>query len=243
MAIVEKQKSFEEEIIELYTHSGFGKVLKSEIDSVVFHHVLIRELAAIDEKLLSGDGEPLYTSIDKRHISALSLKLRITESQVCRFLENDYLLYNKTSYSISAILLEIIKDATITAENIKDKKLRFYIANPILQKLIQVEIYKVGGIVDCSFNKDVISVDLFDCLKLLNFNEAAIKQIILDCIDESEIKALPAVNLLITQLQEKTIPEQIKSVVKGIAGRFLGDTGGEDAVDLVCRIFKMAIGR
>jgi hypothetical protein len=106
--------------------------------------------------------------------------------------------------------------------------------------LIQVEIYKVGGIVDCSFNKDVISVDLFDCLKLLNFNETTIKQIILDCIDDSELKSLPAVRLLIPQLQEKTIPEQIKSVVKGIAGHFLGQEGGEDAVNLVCKIFEFA---
>jgi hypothetical protein len=233
----------QEEIIAAYKRNGFGKVLKTEIDALVFHYVLIDELTVLDQKL-AGNGEPDYVNIDKRCIFQLSRALKIPETTVCRLLENDFLLHNKDGHSISGILLKIITKTNISPENIKNKKLQFYVANPILQRLIQVEVYNIGGIVDYSFSKDIISVDLVDCLKLLNLQDAEIDQIFRENLSKP-YPALPDVTDWLTALSDETnVKGDIKTVLKGIAGKLLDKCVGGDAAPAALRlvetIFKAA---
>ena len=148
-------------LVELYTRSGFGKVLKAEIDALVFHHLSSVKLAAMDAALVE-DGSINYFRINKRHIHELSLALRTSEQVVVRLLEQDYLTRRaaeKTNEktAVMRILFDITGSTGIKKENIKDGRLRFYVANPIVQKILQTEIYSIGGMVDCSFSRDILT--------------------------------------------------------------------------------------
>ena len=242
-------KSIQEDIIELYTRSGFGKVLKSEIDAVVFHHLLLEKLKVLDTKLIKN-GEIIYFLINKGHIRDLSLKFRLTEAAFTRLLENDFLLSlseSKEELIVNDILLEIISKTKISKENIKNGKLCFYMSNPIPRKILETALFKIGGIADYSFNRDLFIIELYDFLRLLKFSDDIeisrhIKDAVLNNI--SKYKPTDRDSKFLEDLEEKEIPEQLKTILKGaaghFAGKFIGEEASSEAVNLVERLLTSA---
>jgi hypothetical protein len=239
------------DLVNLYTRAGFGRVLKAEIDALVFHHLAIGRLAGMDVGL-AADRKINYFRINKRHIHALSLELRVTEAVVVRLLENDYLTRfadseNTEESYVPSILMGMIDSTKIKKENIKDGKLKFNVANPIVQKILQAEIFKIGGIVDCSFNKDIVSIELYDILRLLRFSDDdAISRQINDVLSGKVKDADPAgeEKKLLDELLRKPVSEQLKTMLKGgvtvVAKKILGEEGGDDAVGLTVRLINLA---
>jgi hypothetical protein len=250
-SIIPVENALGRALADLYIRAGFGKVLKAEIDALVFHHLALGILAGMDAGL-AVDGKIAYFNVNKRHIHALSLELRVTEAVVVRLLENDYLtqpvkLKTAEESYIPSILMDMIDSTKIKKENIKDGKLRFNVANPIVQKILQAEIFRIGGIVDCSFNKDIVIIELYDILRLLRFSEDdAIALQIKDVLSERIKDADPASEekKLLGALLHKPVVEQLKSILKGgateAAKKYLGEEGGDDAVGLVVRLINLA---
>jgi hypothetical protein len=238
-------------LIKLYTRAGFGRVLKAEIDALVFHYLVLEKLGAMDAGLI-GEGKINYFRINRRHIHALSLELRITEAVVVRLLENDYLTNfanagNTEESYLPSILMGMIEATGIKKENIKDGKLKFNVANPIVQKILQTAIYNIGGIVDCSFNKDIVIIELYDILHLMKFSDDVTIKRQIEVLVSVKIKnAEPSVEekKFLEEFQKKPVAEQLKGVLKGgvtvAAKKFLGEEGGDDAVGLVERLLNLA---
>ncbi|GMO44292.1 MAG: hypothetical protein Pg6C_06170 [Treponemataceae bacterium] len=244
-------ETLEQKIVELYTRGGFGKAAKSEIDAAVFHHLLLKNLPDIEQGI-AENGRVDYFRINKTHIHALSLALRITEASVTRLLENDYLFSRgeppqEEASRVGAVLLGLLPKSGIRKENIKDGKLRLSVSNPIAKKILQVKIFEAGGIVDCSFSQDIVVIEVYDFLRLLNAAD--------DGTIQKEIKALldggikdealsAAAEKFLKDLKSSSVGEQIKSIVKGSAGafaaNFLGEEGSKDALDLLKRLFDFA---
>jgi hypothetical protein len=133
---MDKEKNLEEAIKDLYLRAGYGRVLKSEIDTLVFHYFLLENLKQ----------KPLYF-IDKKDLFELSSKLRVPESKIKRLLEDDYLVnyQNDQKTNAAEILRNIVSGLNITRDGIKDGKLRLPVANPITRKILEVEIFDSGG--------------------------------------------------------------------------------------------------
>ena len=238
-----------EEIIKLYTRSGFGKVLKSEVDTIVFHHLLLDKLKVSFKDLLK-DEKIIYYLINKEHIRVLSLEFRITEAAFTRLLENDFLLSlsePKEESSVNDILLELILKREIKRENIKNGKLCFYISNPIPRKILETELFKIGGIADYSFNRDLFIIEFYDLLRLLNFSndkeisrrikEEIINKISKEGLTKDDTKYLD-------DFEKKRIPEQLKTILKGaaghFAGKFIGEEASNEAINLVIGLLNSA---
>jgi hypothetical protein len=67
----------------------------------------------------------------------------------------------------------------LTEESVKDGKIQFPVANPVVKKYLELEIYKIGGVTDTSFNHEILVISLYDLLRLLNAAgdaEAAVKK-------------------------------------------------------------------
>jgi len=249
--IIPDENTLGSALISLYTRAGFGKVLKAEIDALVFHHLSLGKLVGMDAGLVL-DGKIAYFRVNKRHIHALSLELRVTEAVVVRLLENDYLTHlagseNAEESYVPSILLDMIDSTGIKKENIKDGKLRFNVANPIVQKILQAEIFRIGGIVDYSFNKDIVIIEFYDIFRLLRFSDDdAIARKIQDVLSERIKDSGPASEeqKLLDALLLKPVAEQLKSILKGgateAAKKYLGEEGGDDAVGLVVRLINLA---
>jgi hypothetical protein len=231
--------TLEKEILRLYRQSGFGKTLKSEIDAVVFHHFL-------KEKFPQNIDH--YT-INKTQIFDFSKELKITQARFKRFLEEDYLLYNDAkSDDIFLILSAAIRQRTITKESItKEGKIRLAVSNPIVKQLLDKKLYETGGILDSSFNRDILVIEIYDLLKLLEYvNIDTISNDIRNTIlAKTRTKELPKESQqFLKSLSEKTALERLKAVVIG-GGKILLGKSGEEMVnigfDIIESLIKNAI--
>jgi hypothetical protein len=210
-----KEKSLEEAIKELYIRAGYGRVLKSEIDALVFHYFLLENLKQ----------KPLYF-IDKKDIFELSGKLRVSESKIKRLLEDDYLLNYQGDQKTSAveILRHLVPGLNITRESIKDGRLRLPVANPIARKILEVEIYNTGGIADTSFNREILVIGLFDFFKLLGYSKEA-EQSIKESL-KAKLTEKGETQKTIDTLLRKPAAELVKDAA-GVLVKFLGAAAGE----------------
>jgi hypothetical protein len=118
------ETSLEKEIKDLYIRSGYGRVPKSEIDTLLFHHLLLEFL-----------GQRNFFSINKKDIFNLSLKLKVSEAKIKKLLEDEYLLYHdkKTSIPAAELLAGLIDKTMLTAESVKDGKIQLPVANPVVK--------------------------------------------------------------------------------------------------------------
>lgn len=171
-------------IYERYTKNTFSRVLKSEIDIIVFHTFLLKNLA--DEKL--SDESILYDTISKDDIFKLSLISGLPESNIQSKIESDFYNYrdkDKITFDIQAFIeKQLINTKLGSNEFLKDGKIRIVVANPVIKKIVINELVSQGSIPDFSFNRDIMSIGIFDVLELLNKKNADTNKNVIDAIDE-----------------------------------------------------------
>jgi hypothetical protein len=230
----------EKAVKELYIRSGYGRVLKSEIDALVFHHFLLEILGGKD-----------FFKIDKRDIFELSTKLKVSESRIKRLLEDDYLLDPDKKYEThknetdkneafaANLLRDIIPLLDITGESAADGKIRIPVANPVVKKHLELAAYSAGVISDTSFNREIFVIGLADFFKLLNVElEAgkAVKEELKRKLNEKNINQKEAEDLL-----KKPLPELFKAFVSEQVSGLLGEAAGtllKSAYDKGVELFR-----
>jgi hypothetical protein len=230
-----------DDIIKLYLRGGYGKVLRSEIDTVVFHYFLMNEV---------GDP-PSYFTIDKEKIFELSTKLKLSESRFKRLLDDDYTIYNKDDnnkdnkdeISLGPILSDIIRKRGLTKESFKNGKLCLNISNPIVKKLLDVEMYKKGGIIDYSFNNEKIVIEVYDFLRLFNDDKTIIEE--LNRVIRSKKKLTPEGEKFLNEVNEKNLSSTLKKIAGGVLSGVLGKAGEElveVGFDIVSKVILYTAG-
>jgi hypothetical protein len=103
------------------------------------------------------------------------------------------------------------------------------VANPIVKKLLELEIYKTGGIVDYSFSREILVIEIYDFLRLLHFtDDAGTAKIIRNNITGKTNQDKPKeVAAFLDNLNEKPIADSLKAIALNSASIFIGDNGVE----------------
>jgi hypothetical protein len=217
-------------ILALYARGEFGKVLKAEIDAVVFHHALLAQLPAG----FVANGRVSYLKIGKHEIRALSLALRLSEARVSAFLERDFLLYGK-SEPIGPFLLELVNSHNLRKEMLLSGKLRFVIGNPIARKDLEERIVSLGGIPDYSFNRDLLAVDVYDFLRLVGtqsddqIREVIVHNLLAKAVVDSKSLEYQAFS---TELARLPVADQLRRLAQGFGEQVLGKAADQIVAQL-----------
>jgi hypothetical protein len=233
------EKELAQDIAALYARSGFGKASKSELDQAVFHYLLLNKLP----KKFVKDGKPRYFHVDKSAIYELSIELKITEARVKALLEADYLASDH-SCRIEDLLLETVNSATIRKGTLKEGKIRFLAPNPITRKFLEERIYSVGGMADSSFNREILVLEIYDFLRLVDFSEPErIRALIRKNILQKAVLAEkdPEMAAFLSELDKKPVEETLKGLACGLASKLIGKAGDE-IVGAVLDGAKAALG-
>ncbi len=213
------------EIFALYTRNGFGRVLKSEIDQAVFHCFL---LANLDKRFVK-DGRIRYFHINKTELRALSIRACVTETRVKNLLETDFFHYGNDS-RIEDFLLETVNSTTARKGLLRDGKINLLLPNPIAKKYIEERIFAVGGIPDYSFNKDILSLEIIDFLKMAHYNntEEIARVIAFNILSKAKSRENnPEITAFLKELEQVPVGERLKKIARGAAEKFIGKAGDE----------------
>lgn len=219
-----RKEDFANDIITLYTKNGFGKILKSELDLAVFHYLLLEYL---DPSFKDGNIIK-YFLINKSQIYKLSISLGISESRIKKYLEEDYFKYKKGN-DLNSFLLNEVNGRTI--KNIlSEGKLQLVIPNPITRKYLEEKAYSTGGIINYEQNREIMIIEIYDFLKIINFAE---KKEIAELIKTNIIrKSRSSSNSLdmdnfMKELNKMSIEERLKIIAIGTASKIIGKAGDE----------------
>lgn len=225
------------EIYAAYTAHGFGKVLKSEIDRLVFHSFLLRELPNACDAKDVVTGETIdYFAIDKQAIYKLSIAARIKESGVQTLIENDFLTYNthgKDTSKFREVIVQMAKATRTTEDCVQSGKVKLLVANPIVKKMLENELAAIGSMGDYSFNKDILTIDVPSFVLLVTDEEDIRKSLF-----EEMKKENPKLTLTRADFEKKTKGDTAKELLLG-AVKFVTKTA-IDAVIAECA--KRAFG-
>lgn len=132
--------SFTEEFISRYFDKGFGLVSKSEFELLLFY--LLKK----------------YGNIEKYTPFEISLVLGISETRVKNMMYASALRFSNDKLAhIDDDLLALLKKSRFVAEG---KRIQFVVPDKFLQSYLNSKMSAIGGYVDYSFNRDVVSVDI-----------------------------------------------------------------------------------
>ena len=168
MADTDLFKSLGEEIYNRYTQTIFARVSKPEIDGIVFHTFLLKNLDPT--KITSNSIQ--YNAIDKDTVYRLSLAAGLTEETIQRKLEADFYAYRNKSddnaeFGIRDFIESQLQSTKTGSESIKDGKVRLLVANPVVKKQFVNALSNLGFVPDYSFNRDIVSIGVLDVLAIL----------------------------------------------------------------------------
>lgn len=204
--------------------------MKAQIDEKVFHAFLIDELNKISKGKFILNDEVNYDAIDKNAVYELSLAAGLTESVVQSKIEKDFYAYHKEkdSFNLRNFLISQIKNSKLNKNDfVKDGKIRFLVQNSVLKKKVINALNNEDTILDFSFNKDLIVVNVLDVIDILKIDDEQNKEILQKSLQEylqnSENKKFAKE---ISEIKCTTTKETVAAVVK-----YLGKTAYEKFLD------------
>ena len=222
-------------IYNLYTGNGFSKVMKAQVDELVFHTFLQEELGKIGAKKYINDGNINYDAVDKNAIYSLSLAAGLTEGVIQSRIEKDFFTYGSNDTRDSeSFLKEFIRGQLEQSklnrnDSIKDGKIRFSVPGPVLKKKVERAFADVGTLVDYSFSRDLLVVNAVDVIELLGADTTANNKILISEMGKylPDIKSKDTREKLDAELKEsKSVKSTVQSVLK-----YLGKTAYEKTLD------------
>lgn len=218
-------EEFTKTILGYYTRNGFGRVLKAEIDNAVFHYYILEN---IDKKYIDN-GNIKYFNIDKSEIYRLSMKMRMTENRFKRFLEEDF-FQHRESVREKRFLLEMVNSTSIKKNGLKEGKIRLLIPNPVVKKYLEERIYSIGSVIEYGQNREIIFIEIYDFLKLVEFDEDKkigdiIRYNILAKSDSAD--NTPEIKEFFHELNKIPMEERLKKIATGFANKLIGKAGDE----------------
>jgi hypothetical protein len=227
-------------LIELYTRSNFGKLLKAEVDALVFHYLLLERL---DKRRLTAGGGINYLALEKDDLYRLSQELGLPQSRLDSLLENDSFLYGNRDDLVPDFLIGLIKRRVLTADTLKTTgKVQLWAANPITRKLLEAQTYLTGGIVDCERNREVLVWNLPDFLRLLDLSYDAQSRKAILALLRAGVKddGSPETKTFLAELEKPdvSVPALLKTLVTEAASRVAGDRLGGLLTEVGEYVFK-----
>lgn len=175
-----------------------------------------------------------YDEISKNDIYKLSLASSLTESLIQSKIEKDFYAYHKNndSFDLKKFLTKQIQNSKLNKNDIiKDGKIRFIIQNSVLKKKVSNAFNENNIIIDFTFNKDLLVVNVLDVIDILELDNNKNNELL-----QNSIKAyLPTEKNknLANEISEK-LPEQNSSIKETVINliKYLGKSAYEKFLDL-----------
>ena len=159
-------------ILDAYHHGLFGKVSRAEIDAMVF---------AASVQILFADRQELWLELeDGRHFNWLRLgvkefvlinaRLRLSTARINTLIENASALGHGAEPSVQELLneLRILLDQTKqSSPELERGLIRLQVVNRTTRKALEAFFVGQGGLVDTSFNRDIVVFRLADLVELI----------------------------------------------------------------------------
>ena len=212
-----------DKIFNSYTRQGFGRLLKAEIDLIMFDFSL--KLIFLETKPDYFENDELnYFLINKQDIYELSKRLKVTEAKIIGFIEQVGLLKGLLNDEIALkYFWSLLKSQKQNEETLKNGNLHCYVPNKLIKSFIEAKIDFIGRIPDYSENKEILIFSIATVAELFNIdsNEFAkwIEQINKTINDKS-----------LASIQSKLIAKDINlnqigvNMLKTIGSKFVGQS-------------------
>lgn len=214
-------QEFGKALIKSFDELGLGVLSKSDFEAYMFHHIL-----------LNIDKEKIKNSYDlMRLLKITPAKLRSLEmTRSAKFLNLD--LSNKENWKM---IFDSIDGKKLETENKENGKVRIYIDDLHVHRLIERFVVENGSSIDYTLNKNQLVIKYSEFLNLLDsILKKAGKKPLIEAINKDK-----------SQLKVKKEFEKLDSVFKDIKDAFKDKTYeviAESALEAIIKIARKQIG-
>lgn len=161
-----------QDILNSYHHGLFGRVSRAEFDAMVF---------AASVQIFFADRQELWLELeDGRHFNWLCLgvkefvrinaRLWLSTARINTLIENASALGHRAEPTVQELLNElmVLLDQTKQSSPELDRRLiRLHVVNRTTRKALEAFFVGEGGLVDTSFNRDIVVLRLADLLEMI----------------------------------------------------------------------------
>lgn len=167
-------------LLEAYCHGLFGKVSKQEIDVIVFS-AAVKSLYWDKPQFWKQDGSIHWLRLGADELIRISTQLRLTKSRVQALIEQSYALDRKqglTPQDVIAELLVLLGRSEVSSDPSLPGVIRLQVPNRATRLALEDFFVASGGIVDGSFNRDLLVLSMSDVLAALTKHAANQQELI-----------------------------------------------------------------
>jgi len=209
------------EILNSYTRQGFGRLLKSEVDLIMFDFSLKMIFGKYKPEYFIG-SELNYFAIDKQDIYSLSKKLKISETKIISYIEQIGLLRGLLDDAIALDNFKnLLKRQIQKEENIKKGLLSVQITNKLLKSFVEAKIVSMGIQAQYDNNKEIILFDLIVLTNIFGFKPSDIVSWAEKQNSKFNDKEIQEIKYKLTK-KKLTTQEITVDISKTILGKFIG---------------------
>jgi hypothetical protein len=217
----EGSKNFGEAILKSFEELGLGVLSKSDFEAFMFHHILLN----IDKTKIKNNYDLM------RVLKITPAKLRSLEmTRSAKFL--DLNLSNQDNWKL---IFNALEGKKLETENKENGKVRIYIDELHVHRLIERFVVESGSSIDYSLNKNQLVIKYNEFLNLLdNILKQANKKPLLEVINKDK-----------SELNVKKEFEKLDSVFKDLKDSFKDkayDQIAETALATIIKITRKQIG-
>jgi hypothetical protein len=159
-------------ILDAYHHGLFGKVSRPEIDALVF---------AASVQILFAERQDLWLEIeDGRRLNWLRLgvkefiqidaRLKLSTARINTLIENASALSHSAEPSVQELLAELrllLAQTKQSSAELDRGLIRLHVVNRTTRKALEAFLVGQGGLVDTSFNRDIVVLRLTDLVEMM----------------------------------------------------------------------------
>lgn len=161
-----------QQLLDAYRHGLFGRVSRAEIDAMVF---------AASVQILFADRQDLWLQPeDGRHFNWLRLgvkefvqidaRLKLSTAWINTLIENASALSHGVEPSVPVLLTELkllLNQTKQSPVELNRGLIRLHVVNRTTRKALEAFFIGQGGLVDTSFNRDIVVLRLADLVEIL----------------------------------------------------------------------------
>ena len=159
-------------ILDAYHHGLFGKVSRAEIDAMVF---------AASVQILFADRQDLWLELEDgrcfnwlrlgvKEFVRINACLKLSTARINTLIENALALSHGAEPSVQELLneLRILLDQTKqSSPELERGLIRLHVVNRATRKALEAFFIGQGGLVDTSFNRDIVVLRLADLVEVI----------------------------------------------------------------------------
>jgi hypothetical protein len=217
----DSSKKFGDALINSFEELGLGVLSKSDFEAFMFHHIL-----------LNLNKDKIKNSYDlMRLLKITPAKLRNLEmTRSAKFLNLD--LSNKDNWKM---IFDAVDGKKLETENKENGKVRIYIDDLHVHRLIERFVVENGSSIDYTLNKNQLVIKYSEFLNLL---DSILKK-------AGEKPLIEAINKDKSQLDVQKEFEKLESIFKEIKDAFKDktyDVIAEKALETIIKIARKKIG-